>query len=126
MNLLPNELARLAWSQLWQVTVLAAMVGVAVRIGCRRRPHLAYVLWMLVVLKCLAPPLWSSPAGFFSWAQFRVEQAKPVSEPQIPEMAGQVVARVPDRPERSLSEAVRVVAPASRVRDRRAAIVLAT
>ncbi len=54
MNLPASELAWLAWSQIWQVTALAAVVGVVTRLFCRRRPHLAYVLWMLVVLKCLA------------------------------------------------------------------------
>ena len=72
MNLPTDKLIGLAWSQIWQVTALLAIVAVATRLVCRRRPHLAYMLWMLVVLKCLTPPLWSSPAGLFSWAQFRV------------------------------------------------------
>jgi beta-lactamase regulating signal transducer with metallopeptidase domain len=69
MSLPTGELAGLAWSQLGQVTVLALVVGALVRVGCRRRPHLAYLLWMLVVVKCLTPPVWSSPTGLFSWAQ---------------------------------------------------------
>ena len=77
MSLPANELARLAWSQLWQVTVLVMIVGALVRVACRRRPHLAYLLWMLVVVKCLTPPLWSSPAGVFSWAQRKVADATP-------------------------------------------------
>lgn len=77
MSLPANELARLAWSQLWQVTVLVMIVGALVRVACRRRPHLAYLLWMLVVVKCLTPPLWSSPTGVFSWAQRKVVDATP-------------------------------------------------
>jgi beta-lactamase regulating signal transducer with metallopeptidase domain/tetratricopeptide (TPR) repeat protein len=69
MNLPTSDLAGLVWSQVWQVTALAAVVGLATRLLCRRRPHLAYALWMLVVLKCVTPPLWSSPTGVFSWAQ---------------------------------------------------------
>ena len=61
---------------IWQVTALAIVVGVVTRLACRRRPHLAYVLWMLVLLKCLTPPLWSSPTGCFSWAQLRVVQVE--------------------------------------------------
>jgi len=70
MNLsLPNdELLRLAWAQLWQVTVLVVAVGLAAHLFCRRRPHLAYVLWLLVIVKSLTPPLLSSPTGVFSWA----------------------------------------------------------
>lgn len=103
MNLPASDLASVAWSQLWQVTVLAAVVGVAVRFGCRCRPHLAYVLWMLVVLKCLAPPLWSSPAGLFSWAQFRVAPAESEVSPStanvalLPSDAPQVVAETPEK-----------------------------
>ncbi len=52
----PQWFADLAVAQLWQVTVLAIAVGVIVRLAARRRPHLAYLLWMLVVVKCVTPP----------------------------------------------------------------------
>ncbi len=58
-----------AWMQFWQVTALILAVWLMVRIGCRRRPHLAHLLWVLVILKCLTPPVWSSPTGVFSWIQ---------------------------------------------------------
>jgi len=79
MNPTNHELVRLAVSQLWQVTVLALLVALVVRLAGRHRPHLTYLLWLLVVIKCLTPPLWSSPAGVFSWALLRVEAA-PVAE----------------------------------------------
>jgi len=69
MDLHLTEPGSLAWLQFLQVTVLIAAVGLLAGLVCRRRPHLAYVLWILVLLKCLTPPLWSSPAGIFSWAQ---------------------------------------------------------
>ena len=69
MNLISDDIAAGVWSQLWQVTALIALVTVVVRLCCRRRPHLAYLLWMLVVIKCVTPPLWSSPTGVFSWMQ---------------------------------------------------------
>ncbi|MCH8047459.1 MAG: antirepressor regulating drug resistance protein, partial [Planctomycetes bacterium] len=71
MNPTNHELVRLAVSQLWQVTVLALLVAAVVRLAGRHRPHLTYLLWLLVVIKCLTPPLWSSPAGVFSWALLR-------------------------------------------------------
>ena len=67
MSDLISNLAAVAWTQLWQVTALAMAVGATVRVLCGKRPHLAYVLWVLVILKCLTPPLWSSPTGIFSW-----------------------------------------------------------
>ncbi|MGD9647051.1 MAG: M56 family metallopeptidase, partial [Pirellulales bacterium] len=71
-----ERISELGLAQLWQVTVLAMVVGLIVRLGCRHRPHLAYLLWMLVLVKCLVPPLAASRLSPFSWllAQ-RVEQA---------------------------------------------------
>ena len=63
-----DGLARLAWVQLWQVTMVALVIGMVVRLCCRDRPSLAYALWMLVVVKSIVPPIWSSPTGLFSWA----------------------------------------------------------
>src|SRR5580658_6461273 len=69
MHRLTNEWLALGWAQLWQVTVLAAAICLATRIFGRHRPHAGYVLWMLVILKCLTPPIWASPVGLFSLAQ---------------------------------------------------------
>ncbi|HVR73709.1 MAG TPA: M56 family metallopeptidase [Planctomycetota bacterium] len=75
MNPEDLPLAGLVWRQIWQVTVLALAVGVIVRLGCRRRPHLAYLLWLLVILKSLTPPIWRSPAGAFGWIETRLLDA---------------------------------------------------
>ncbi len=63
-----SGLASMAWAQLWQVTVVALAIGALAWLVGRRRPHLAYALWLLVIVKCLTPPIWSSPLGIFSWA----------------------------------------------------------
>jgi len=72
-----DQLGGLAWAQIWQVTLVALVVAVLVRLFCRRRAHLAYMLWMLVILKCLTPPIWSSPTGVFSWATARAAASAP-------------------------------------------------
>lgn len=73
-----DSLAGLAWTQLWQVTAVALVVGALAWLVGRHRPHLAYLLWLLVLVKCLTPPLWSSPLGVFSWAGAAVaEKAQP-------------------------------------------------
>ena len=59
----------LAWNQLWQVTLVVTVVALATRLFARERPHLAYWLWVLVLAKCLTPPVFSSPTGVFSWAR---------------------------------------------------------
>lgn len=69
MSLQMDELLRLALSQFWQVSLLILAAGLLVRIFCRRRPYLAYVVWLLVIAKCLMPPVWSSPTSLFSWSE---------------------------------------------------------
>jgi beta-lactamase regulating signal transducer with metallopeptidase domain len=71
MRSLSEIVGELALAQLWQVTLVIAVAGLVTRICCRRRPHLAYLIWLVVLLKCLTPPLWSSPTGIFSWAMTR-------------------------------------------------------
>ena len=68
MNPNLEGLSRLAWVQLWQVTVVALVIGAVVRLCCRAQPRVAYAFWMLVVVKSIVPPVWSSPTGLFSWA----------------------------------------------------------
>ena len=61
------ELLSLLITQTWQVTVLIAVVWITTRYLVRQRPHLAHALWLLVLIKCLTPPVFSSPTGAFSW-----------------------------------------------------------
>ncbi len=62
-----NECAGLLITQIWQVSLLAMVVAITTRLLARNRPHLAHALWVLVLLKCITPPIWSSPASAFSW-----------------------------------------------------------
>lgn len=64
--MISHELWQILVRQLWQFSVVALAVGVVARV-CRRRPHVVYVLWALVLVKSLTPPIWSSPTGVFSW-----------------------------------------------------------
>ncbi|MEM7456180.1 MAG: M56 family metallopeptidase [Planctomycetota bacterium] len=59
------------WAQLWQVTLLALLVGIIVRFFAGNRPHLAHALWLVVLIKCVTPPVWASPASPFSWIQLQ-------------------------------------------------------
>lgn len=75
----------LAWSQLWQVTACIVAVGLITRTLARRRPHLSHLLWLLVLAKCLTPPLIPSRAGIFSWGEAALAQraGRPVAERDI-------------------------------------------
>ncbi len=82
-----DAVIELAWTQIWQVAAVAVLVAVVTAICCRRRPHLAYLLWMLVLVKAVTPPLWSSPTGAFSWAlaeSVPVVAAAPLTPPAPP------------------------------------------
>lgn len=75
MNATTNEIATLFWSQFWQVSaliVLATLLGATI---LKRRPHLMHVIWVLVFIKCLTVPIWSSPVGLFSRLQQTSESA---------------------------------------------------
>jgi beta-lactamase regulating signal transducer with metallopeptidase domain len=79
----------LAERQLVQLSVAIVVVGAVTRLFCRRRAHLAYVLWLLVLVKALTPPVWSSRVGVFGWAGGHREAvpaavpAEPVASPTI-------------------------------------------
>ncbi len=75
MTALFDNLVPLVLAQLWQMTLLIPLAIWGVRAACRRRSHLAYGILLAVLLKCMVPPLWSSPAGVFSWLSHAVGQA---------------------------------------------------
>jgi beta-lactamase regulating signal transducer with metallopeptidase domain len=66
-----DVVGELAFAQLWQVTLVIAAAAILTRLACARRAHLAHLVWLVVLIKCLTPPLWSSPTGVFSWAMHR-------------------------------------------------------
>lgn len=61
------EILELAFGQLWQVTILCVVAGWISRTLLFNRPVLSYQLWLVVLLKCVTPPLWASHCGVFSW-----------------------------------------------------------
>lgn len=55
--------------QFWQVSVVILICAAIAPLVGRRRPHLAYLLWLIVAAKCVIPPTFNSHVGVFSWAQ---------------------------------------------------------
>jgi beta-lactamase regulating signal transducer with metallopeptidase domain len=55
-------------AQVVQITILVCVVWTVTQTITRRHAHLSYALWLVVLLKCVTPPIWSSPVGAFSWA----------------------------------------------------------
>ena len=57
----------LLFSQVVQVTILAVAVWWVTRCFAKNRPHLAHALWLLVLLKCVTPPICHNPVSPFCW-----------------------------------------------------------
>jgi HlyD family secretion protein len=72
-----GRIENLAWLQLCQVTATALVVGLVARFAGRRRPHLAYLLWLVVIVKCVTPPTWHSPTGLLGWVIPEPSRAAP-------------------------------------------------
>ena len=55
------------WIQALQVTISIVIVGAVHRLYANRYPHALRVLWVVVLIKCITPPLVVSPSGLFCW-----------------------------------------------------------
>lgn len=62
-----DDLFPMFMTQLWQVTLLAIFVWIVTKTCCKRRPHLGHALWLLVLIKCVVPPVFGSSASIYSW-----------------------------------------------------------
>lgn len=70
-----SQLLYLMVSQVWQVTILSVVVAWITKTFLRERPFWSYQLWLLVLLKSLTPPVWSSQCGVFSVLFHRMSAA---------------------------------------------------
>ncbi len=64
-----DHLLKIIVSQVWQIALLTAAVAFITRIFAKNRPHLAHALWILVLVKCVTPPVWSHSLSPFSQLQ---------------------------------------------------------
>ena len=84
-----NQISSLLWTQVWQVTAVAILVLIAVKLFAKDKPHLAHVLWAIVLIKCITPPIFSSPTSPFSWWAADRSTAK-VVQPIDAELIGEI------------------------------------
>ena len=108
----PSDLSALLLAQAWQLAALIGGVLLATRWLGRNRPHLAHALWLVVLLKCITPPLWSSPSGVFCWLQPRQVAAVPYTPAPPPQWL--LAERVPELPPDELREVVVALTPVPR------------
>ena len=61
MDAYANSVARYLFAQSWQIALLAAIVGLISFALRNRSAHIRYLLWLIVLAKCLVPPMYSVP-----------------------------------------------------------------
>ena len=61
MEALLTRVADYLWTQSWQIALLVAVVALASWTLRNRSAHVRYLLWLLVLAKCLAPPVVQVP-----------------------------------------------------------------
>ncbi|QDT93965.1 M56 family metallopeptidase [Gimesia algae] len=77
----------LVWQQFWQCSVLVLMVYLICRLVRFRRSHLTCLLWLIVLLKFITPPVWNSTTGLFCWIQTGLPaEVSPDLPPAKPEL----------------------------------------
>ncbi|MCA9013860.1 MAG: hypothetical protein KDA77_00890 [Planctomycetaceae bacterium] len=69
MHLNETTFVQLVWQQFWQCSLLVLAVFLLCKLIRFRRAHLTFILWLLVLLKFMTPPFWSSSSGLFCWVQ---------------------------------------------------------
>jgi beta-lactamase regulating signal transducer with metallopeptidase domain len=85
-----SEFVPVALAQLWQVTLLILAVATLNRWFMKRQPHLSHLLWLVVLIKCVTPPLWASPGGLFCWLQPELQvESVVVGTSELPVVAWQ-------------------------------------
>ena len=62
-----HEVLQFVLTQVWQVALIAVVVWPMTKTIVKNQPQLAHLLWALVLLKVITPPIGSSPTSVFSW-----------------------------------------------------------
>ncbi|MFC1792924.1 ankyrin repeat domain-containing protein [Planctomycetota bacterium] len=81
MDAYVNSVARYLFAQGWQIALLAVIVGLTSFALRNRSAHIRYLLWLIVLAKCLFPPVYSVPVAVLP------ERSRPIhmTYPILPE-----------------------------------------
>ena len=63
MDAYVNSVAIYLFAQSWQIALLAGIVGLISLALRNRSAHIRYLLWLIVLAKCLVPPIYSVPVA---------------------------------------------------------------
>jgi len=63
MDTYANQVSEYLLTQSWQIALLAVIVGLITFALRNRSAHIRYLLWLIVLAKCLVPPMYSVPVA---------------------------------------------------------------
>jgi len=81
MNAYVDLVTRYLLAQSWQIALLAAIVALISFTLRNRSAHIRYLLWLIVLAKCLVPPVYSVPVAVLPERSF----VEPVTRSALPE-----------------------------------------
>jgi len=61
MNIYLRQFVDYLLNQSWQIAILAMVVALLVFLLRNKSAHVRYLLWLIVLAKCLVPPLYGVP-----------------------------------------------------------------
>ncbi|MHC4540282.1 MAG: ankyrin repeat domain-containing protein [Planctomycetota bacterium] len=87
------EITEYLWRQSWQLAVLIVAVAVVCSILRNRSAHVRYLLWLIVLAKCLVPPFLSVPLAVLPVEEraeplARLPVAQPLAAFEVPDKVG--------------------------------------
>jgi ankyrin repeat protein/beta-lactamase regulating signal transducer with metallopeptidase domain len=93
MDLLLTQITDYLLAQSWQIAVLTIAVAVTSFLLRNRSAHVRYLLWLIVLAKCLVPPLYMIPVAVLPQGELPAYAPEPpvaesmISENSVPEAA---------------------------------------
>ncbi len=63
MNTILNQLSEYLWLQSWQVDLFIGVAFILCRALRHKSAHLRYMVWLVVLAKCLVPPIFHVPVA---------------------------------------------------------------
>ena len=94
MDAYVNSLASYLLAQSWQIAVLAAIVALISLALRNRSAHVRYLLWLIVLAKCIVPPVYSLRVPVLPERPL-IEQLPRQAAPETPVMDVAVKASAP-------------------------------
>jgi len=83
MDTYANQVTNYLLTQSWQIALLAVIVGLITFALRNRSAHMRYLLWLIVLAKCLVPPMYSVPVAVLP-ERSHVEHSMHTAIPSMP------------------------------------------